>query len=36
MAVADIMPYQEFLETRFYKEWVQPQGLVDARNRGAR
>jgi len=29
-AVADIMPYQEFLETRFYKEWVQPQGIVDA------
>jgi PAS domain-containing protein len=24
------MPYQEFLETRFYKEWVQPQGLVDS------
>jgi len=30
MAVADIMPYQEFLETRFYKEWAQPQGMVDA------
>jgi DNA-binding CsgD family transcriptional regulator len=30
MAVADIMPYEEFLETRFYKEWVQPQGMVDA------
>src|SRR5712692_654420 len=30
MAVADIMPYQEFLETRFYKEWVRPQGMVDA------
>jgi DNA-binding CsgD family transcriptional regulator len=29
MAVADIMPYREFLETRFYKEWVHPQGLVD-------
>jgi DNA-binding CsgD family transcriptional regulator len=29
MAVADIMPYQEFLETRFYKEWVHPQGMVD-------
>src|SRR6202795_3353310 len=24
MAVADIMPYQEFLETRFYKEWCHP------------
>ena len=30
MAVADIMPYEEFLETQFYKEWVQPQGMVDA------
>jgi DNA-binding CsgD family transcriptional regulator len=29
VAVADIMPYQEFLETRFYKEWVHPQGMVD-------
>lgn len=25
----DIIPYQEFLETRFYREWVRPQGLVD-------
>jgi DNA-binding CsgD family transcriptional regulator len=24
------MPYAEFMETRFYKEWVQPQGLVDS------
>jgi DNA-binding CsgD family transcriptional regulator len=23
------MPYREFLETRFYKEWVRPQGIVD-------
>jgi DNA-binding CsgD family transcriptional regulator len=30
MAVADIMPYHEFLETRFYKEWAEPQGMVDA------
>jgi DNA-binding CsgD family transcriptional regulator len=29
IATADIMPYQEFLETRFYKEWARPQGLVD-------
>jgi DNA-binding CsgD family transcriptional regulator len=29
IAVADIMPYPEFLETRFYKEWVHPQGMVD-------
>ena len=30
IAVADFMPYREFLETRFYKEWVRPQGLVDS------
>jgi len=24
------MPYHEFLETRFYKEWARPQRLVDA------
>jgi DNA-binding CsgD family transcriptional regulator/PAS domain-containing protein len=30
IAMADLMPYQEFLETRFYKEWVHPQGLVDS------
>jgi DNA-binding CsgD family transcriptional regulator len=29
IATADLMPYEEFLATRFYKEWVQPQGLVD-------
>jgi DNA-binding CsgD family transcriptional regulator len=29
MAVADHMPYREFLETRFYKEWARPQGLAD-------
>ena len=29
LAVADLMPYDEFLETRFYKEWARPQGLVD-------
>jgi DNA-binding CsgD family transcriptional regulator/PAS domain-containing protein len=29
IATADYMPYQEFLETQFYKEWVQPQGWVD-------
>jgi len=28
IATADLMPCGEFLETRFYKEWVQPQGLV--------
>jgi len=29
IAVADLMPYSEFLETRFYREWARPQGLVD-------
>ena len=29
VAIADLMPYDEFLETRFYREWVRPQGLVD-------
>lgn len=26
---SDLIPYEEFHETRFYKEWVAPQGLVD-------
>lgn len=29
IATADLIPYEEFLQTRFYKEWVRPQGLVD-------
>jgi DNA-binding CsgD family transcriptional regulator len=29
IATADVIPYDEFLQTRFYKEWAQPQGLVD-------
>jgi DNA-binding CsgD family transcriptional regulator/PAS domain-containing protein len=29
IAVEDLMPYREFVETRFYKEWVHPQGIVD-------
>jgi len=28
-ATADIMSYDEFLQTRFYKEWAHPQGFVD-------
>ena len=28
-AVVDLMPHPEFVETRFYREWVRPQGLVD-------
>jgi DNA-binding CsgD family transcriptional regulator len=30
IATADLIPYEEFLQTRFYKEWVRPQGLVDS------
>lgn len=26
----DLVPYEEFVQTQFYKEWVEPQGLVDA------
>ena len=26
---ADIIPHEEFRETRFYLEWVKPQGLID-------
>lgn len=29
---ADHLPYNEFLATRFYREWAQPQGLVDCAN----
>jgi DNA-binding CsgD family transcriptional regulator len=29
VAITDLMPFDEFQETRFYREWVQPQGLVD-------
>jgi DNA-binding CsgD family transcriptional regulator len=29
LATADLVPYEEFLQTRFYREWAQPQGLVD-------
>jgi DNA-binding CsgD family transcriptional regulator/PAS domain-containing protein len=28
-ATADLMPYDQFIGTRFYKEWVRPQGLID-------
>ena len=31
-ATADIMPYDEFVQTRFYKEWGRPQRLVDSAN----
>ncbi|XIA63601.1 helix-turn-helix transcriptional regulator [Bradyrhizobium sp. TZ2] len=29
MNITDILPYDEFLDSRFYKEWVKPQGWVD-------
>jgi DNA-binding CsgD family transcriptional regulator/PAS domain-containing protein len=29
MAVEDLMPYPEFTQTQFYREWAQPQGIVD-------
>jgi DNA-binding CsgD family transcriptional regulator len=32
VAVADIMSYAEFLETRAYLEWGHPQGIVDVLN----
>ena len=25
----DVMPYADYIETRIYKEWAQPQGLID-------
>ena len=30
VATGDIMPKSEFRKTRFYKEWVKPQGIADA------
>src|SRR5262249_49337070 len=29
VATADVITYDEFLETRFYREWARPQCLVD-------
>jgi DNA-binding CsgD family transcriptional regulator len=29
VAVDDLMPYHAYKQTRFYREWVQPQGVVD-------
>ncbi len=29
ISTSDIVPYEEFLKTRFYREWAQPQGFVD-------
>jgi DNA-binding CsgD family transcriptional regulator len=30
VSIGDLMPYDEYLETRFYLEWAQPQGWVDS------
>ena len=32
VAVADILPYEEFVESRAYREWGKPQGFVDVLN----
>lgn len=29
VATGDLIPYDEFLQTRFYNEWVKPQRLAD-------
>jgi DNA-binding CsgD family transcriptional regulator len=29
VSTADLIPYGEFQETRFYREWARPQGLID-------
>src|SRR5262249_5038927 len=29
VATADLMPHDDFVETRIYQEWVRPQGIVD-------
>jgi DNA-binding CsgD family transcriptional regulator len=29
VATGDIIPYDEFIESRFFREWAEPQGLVD-------
>ncbi len=29
IATSDLVPYDEFLQSRFYQEWARPQGFVD-------
>jgi DNA-binding CsgD family transcriptional regulator/PAS domain-containing protein len=29
-SIFEVLPYSEYVETRVYKEWARPQGLVDA------
>jgi hypothetical protein len=31
-SIPDLVPYDEFREGRFYREWVEPQGWIDAAN----
>ena len=32
VSIPDLVPYDQFLASRFYREWAQPQGWVDAAN----
>jgi hypothetical protein len=32
VSLPELVPYDEFCEGRFFREWMQPQGLVDAAN----
>src|SRR3954453_4442265 len=32
VTITDLMPYEEYLDPRFYREWAQPQGWVDSAN----
>jgi len=32
VGLLDLVPYDEFCKGRFFREWMQPQGLVDAAN----
>ena len=32
VSIPDLMPYEEFRAGRFYREWAQPQGWIDAAN----
>jgi DNA-binding CsgD family transcriptional regulator/PAS domain-containing protein len=32
ISTTDILDYDEFLQSRFYREWAQPQGIVDILN----
>jgi DNA-binding CsgD family transcriptional regulator len=31
-SIPDLVPYEEFREGRFFREWVEPQGWIDAAN----